>query len=110
MEKKKQPVMISTIITRDFSTLTAQTENIYKTVALISKRARQIAVQETEELHNKLTDFITNDVEDLYDEERAMRNEQTEITILYEKLPSPCIRATEELPNGKLMYRYTETE
>ena len=58
----------------------------------------------------KLTDFITTDLEDLYDEERPMRNEQAEITKLYEKLPSPCITATEEFLANKLMHRSQDAE
>jgi len=113
MEAKKtnvQNVKINNIVTRDFSSLTAKTNNVYETVAIISKRARQIALNATEELHSKLTDFITTDLEDLYDEERPMRNEQAEITKLYEKLPSPCITATEEFLANKLMHRSQDAE
>lgn len=103
-----QNVKVNNIVTRNFSELTARTGNIYETVAIVSKRARQIALHETEELHSKLVDFVTIDLEDLYDEERSMRNEQAEITKLYEKLPSPCIMATEEFLGDKLMYRYKD--
>jgi DNA-directed RNA polymerase subunit K/omega len=107
MQATNQNLKVNNIITRDFATVTEQTGNIYETVAIISKRARQIALHETEELHGKLTDFATTDLEDLYDEERSIRNEQAEITKLYEKLPSPCIMATTEFLDKKLRYRYT---
>ncbi len=110
MEANKPNVKINNIVTRDFYRLTEKTNNVYETVAIISKRARQIALNSTEELHNKLTDFITTDLDDLYDEERSMRNEQAEITKLYEKLPSPCITATEEFLGDKLMYRSPDAE
>lgn len=103
-----QNVKVNNIVTRDFFALTAKTSNIYKTVAIISKRACQIALHATEELHNKLADFVTIDIEDLYDEDRSTRNEQVEITKLYEKLPSPCIMAIEEFLDDKLMYRHPD--
>ncbi|OJW68883.1 MAG: RNA polymerase Rpb6 [Candidatus Amoebophilus sp. 36-38] len=101
---------INTLITRDFSGLTAATGNLYEAVAIISKRARQVALHMKEDLDNKLADFISDDIEDLQDEEKAAKQEQAEITRLYEKLPKPTTIATEEFLEGKLMYRYADSE
>jgi DNA-directed RNA polymerase subunit K/omega len=99
---------INTLITRDFSALTAPTGNLYEAVAIISKRARQVALHMKEDLDSKLEDFISDDTEELQDEEKAAKQEQAEITRLYEKLPKPTTIATEEFLEGKLMYRYPD--
>lgn len=101
---------VNTLITRDFSALTAPTGNLYEAVAIISKRARQVALHMKEDLDNKLADFITEDTDDVQDEEKAAKQEQAEITRLYEKLPKPTTIATEEFLDGKLMYRYADLE
>ncbi|MHB9148150.1 MAG: DNA-directed RNA polymerase subunit omega [Candidatus Amoebophilus sp.] len=101
---------INTLVTRDFSALTAPTSNVYEAVAIISKRARQVALHMKEDLDSKLVDFVSDDTEELQDEEKAAKQEQAEITRLYEKLPKPTTIATEEFLEGKLMYRHTEEE
>ena len=100
----------SALVTRDFSALTTPTGNIYEAVAIISKRARQVALHMKEDLDTKLADFVTEDTEEIHDEEKAAKQEQAEITRLYEKLPKPTTIATEEFLEGGLMYRYTEPE
>ena len=49
----------SSIITRDVEKIAAPTGNIYESVVVISRRARQIAVNMKEELNNKLAGFAT---------------------------------------------------
>eukprot|EP01132_Coremiostelium_polycephalum_P000148 gene148-200_t len=95
-------------ITRDFSALTTPTGNVYEAVAIISKRARQVAIHMKEDLESKLADFAVDDMDDVQTEERATNQEQEEITRLYEKLPKPTTIATEEFLEDKLMYRYNE--
>jgi DNA-directed RNA polymerase subunit K/omega len=75
----------STLVTRDFSALNEPTSNIYEAVAIISKRARQVALHMKEDLDKKLADFVTDDIEEIHDEEKAAKQEQAEITRLYEK-------------------------
>jgi DNA-directed RNA polymerase subunit K/omega len=101
---------INTLVTRDFSALAAPTGNVYEAVAIISKRARQVAIHMKEDLDSKLSDFISDDTEELQDEEKAAKQEQAEITRLYEKLPKPTTIATEEFLEDRLMYRYPEEE
>ena len=71
----------SSIITRDIEKIAAQTGNLYESVVVISKRARQIAVNIKEELNNKLAEFATTvdnleevcpDTEDYEDAEYAL--------------------------------------
>jgi DNA-directed RNA polymerase subunit K/omega len=92
----------TSIITRDRDKLTAATGNIYETVAIISQRARQIAINLKEELNAKLAEFATT-VDNL--EEIFENREQIEISKFYERMPKPTTIATEEFLEGKLKFR-----
>jgi DNA-directed RNA polymerase subunit K/omega len=92
----------SSIITRDVDKIAAQTGNLYHSVVVISKRARQIAVNLKEELNNKLAEFATT-VDNL--EEVFENREQIEISKFYERMPKPTNTATEEFIEGKLNFR-----
>ena len=48
------------VITRDAEKISKPTGNVYKSIAVISKRARQIAANIKEELNNKLSEFATS--------------------------------------------------
>lgn len=96
------------IITRDVDKIAAPTGNVYESVVIISKRARQISTNLKEELSNKLAEFATT-VDNL--EEVFENREQIEISKYYERLPKPTSSATEEFLEGKVMYRYrSETD
>jgi DNA-directed RNA polymerase subunit K/omega len=98
----------SSIVTRDIDKMIEPTGNIYETVVIISKRARQIAVNIKEELNNKLAEFATT-VDNL--EEVFENREQIEISKFYERMPKPTTTATEEFLEGKLTWRMrNETE
>lgn len=90
------------IVTRDVDKIAAQTGNVYESVVIISKRARQIAINLKEELNNKLAEFATT-VDNL--EEVFENREQIEISKFYERLPKPTTSALEEFMEGKIMYR-----
>ena len=90
------------IITRDVDKIAAHTGNVYESVVVISKRARQIAINIKEELNNKLAEFATT-VDNL--EEVFENREQIEISKFYERLPKPTTSALEEFSDGKIMYR-----
>lgn len=90
------------IITRDLDKIAAPTGNIYDSVVVISKRARQIAINIKEELSAKLAEFATT-VDNL--EEIFENREQIEISRFYERMPKPTSTAIEEFLEGKLMYR-----
>jgi DNA-directed RNA polymerase subunit K/omega len=92
----------SSVITRDLDKIAEQTGNVYESVVIISKRARQIAVNIKEELNNKLAEFATT-VDNL--EEVFENREQIEISKFYERLPKPTTTATEEFLEGKLNHR-----
>jgi DNA-directed RNA polymerase subunit K/omega len=92
----------SSVITRDLDKIAEQTGNVYESVVIISKRARQIAINIKEELNNKLAEFATT-VDNL--EEVFENREQIEISKFYERLPKPTTTATEEFLEGKLNHR-----
>lgn len=92
----------TTTVVRDMRKLDKQTENIYESLAIISKRANQIAAQMKEELHSKLQEFA-NDNDTL--EEVFENREQIEISSYYERLPKPVNIALEEFLHDKIYYR-----
>jgi len=101
--KKLQPTPVSNALeTQDFYEIGAKTGNIYESIAVISKRANQIAQQTKEELHSKLEEFDTtsDNLEEVHE-----NREQIEISKYYEKLPHPSILATEEFLDDKIYYR-----
>jgi DNA-directed RNA polymerase subunit K/omega len=93
------------IITRDVDKIYAPTGNLYESVVVISKRARQIAINIKEELNHKLADFATT-VDNL--EEVFENREQIEISKFYERMPKPTSTAIEEFMDGKLRHRMRE--
>jgi DNA-directed RNA polymerase subunit K/omega len=96
-----------TLIARNLRALTEPTGNIYEAIAIISKRARQIALRTKEELDSKLAVLIPEDVEDQEINEENSRK-RAKINSFYESMPKPPTVATEEFLAGELMYRYPE--
>jgi DNA-directed RNA polymerase subunit K/omega len=97
----------TTTVVRDLRKLDEKTENMYETLAIISKRANQISAQVKEELHNKLQEF-NNDSDTL--EEVFENREQIEISSYYERLPKASLIAIDEYLNGKIYHRNPEKE
>jgi len=94
--------MIASLETRDIKELSEMTGNIYKSIAVISKRSKQIAVKEKEELNAKLAEFAST-VDNL--EEIFENREQIEISRFYERLPKPTTVATNEFLEDNVMFR-----
>ncbi len=94
--------MPNTTITRNTAEFSQMTGNIYETVAVLTKRANQIAAEEKRELHRKIEEFSnSNDGIDEYYENR----EQIEVVRRFEQMPKPALVATEEYLNHELYYR-----
>ena len=101
MDYKKSKAPVNTV-TRDIMSLCDETDNIYESVAIISKRANQIGVEIKQDLSKKLAEFASyNDSLDEVFENR----EQIEISRYYEKLPKPTLIATQEFLDGNVYYR-----
>ncbi len=90
---------------RDVREMAGTTGNIYETLAIITKRAKQLNVELKHELHNKLDEFAVSS-ETI--EEINENKEQIEISKFYERLPNPVIIAADEYMNGELYYRYND--
>ena len=83
--KKKIP---DTTITRNTALFSDMTENIYETVAVLTKRANQIAIEEKKELKKQIEEFTaSNDGMDEYYENR----EQVEAVRRFERMPKPVL-------------------
>ena len=92
----------TTTVTRDLMELAEETGNIYETVAIIGKRANQIAVEIKNDLSHKLAEFASynDNLEEVFE-----NREQIEISRYYERLPKPTLLATQEFIEGKVYYR-----
>lgn len=90
------------IITRDVDKIAAPSGNVYESVSIISKRARQISTKMKEELNTKLAEFAST-VDNL--EEVFENREQIEISRFYERMPKPSSIAVDEFLAGKIMFR-----
>ena len=90
---------------RSMNQLIEPTGNIYETLAIVSKRARQLAVDLKHELNQKLEEFAvpTETIEEVVE-----NKEQIEISKFYERLPNPVIIATQEFTDNELYHRYNE--
>ncbi len=88
---------------RDVKAMVKDTGNIYETLAIITKRAKTLAVEIKHELNSKLEEFaVTSDtIEEIHE-----NKEQIEISKFYERLPNPVVIALEEYQNGKIQHRY----
>lgn len=99
-EKKKRPV--NTTITRNTAEFSQMTDNIYETVAMLTKRSNQIAIDVKKELHKKIEEFSSNidTIDDIYE-----NREQIEVVRHYEQMPKPTLVATQEYLDHDIYYR-----
>src|SRR3954466_1015733 len=101
MNNTKTPVANSTI-TRDLRELDIQTDNIYESIVIMSKRANQISNNIKEELHQKLSEFASSNdnLEEVFE-----NREQIEISKHYERMPKATLVAVQEFLEDKVYYR-----
>ena len=94
----------SNTVTRDMMKLSSDTGNVYETVAIIGKRANQIAVEMKQDLEKKLQEFASynDNLEEVFE-----NREQIEISRYYEKLPKPTLIAAKEYEDGKVYFAKT---
>lgn len=93
------------IITRDAIKFETETNNIYESIVVMSKRSNQIASEMKEELTGKLQDFASS-VDNL--EEIFENREQIEISKFYERLPKATSMAMTEMLEDKIYVRRPE--
>ncbi|MBR1492153.1 MAG: DNA-directed RNA polymerase subunit omega [Bacteroidaceae bacterium] len=106
MDFKKTNAPTSTV-TRNLMDLCRDTNNIYESVVIISKRSNQIAAEMKDELSKKLVEFgaHTDTLEEVFENE-----EQIQISRYYESLPKPTLIATQEFLEDKIYYRNPSKE
>jgi len=90
---------------RDIKGMATRSSNIYESISVMTRRARQLSNDLKKELHEKLEEFVvvTETIEEIHE-----NKEQIEISRSYEKMAGPTILATEEFINGDLEWRYPE--
>ena len=86
---------------RNIDGLLKESDNIYESLVVISKRARQINRDLKIELHQKLDEFATQTdaIEEIHE-----NKEQIEISKFYERLPNPVIISYNEFTADQLTY------
>ena len=101
MDFKKTNAPTNTV-TRNLNDFSKETGNVYESIAIISKRANQIAAQMKDELSKKLQEFGSNqdNLEEVFE-----NDEQIQISRYYERLPKPTLIATQEFLEDKIYYR-----
>jgi len=87
---------------RDIGELVDKTGNVYESIAIISKRARQISSDLKWEIQRKLEEFAVNS--DTIEEVQENK-EQIEISKFYERLPNTPIIASHEFLHDELQWR-----
>jgi DNA-directed RNA polymerase subunit K/omega len=92
----------SSTVTRDVRKLDENTNNIYESVVIISKRANQISAELKEELNNKLQEFASSNdnLEEVFE-----NREQIEISKYYERMPKATLLASQEFLEDKIYHR-----
>lgn len=102
MSQIKNTVVPNSTVTRDLRELDVNTENIYESIVIISKRANQIAVDVKEELNAKLAEFAStsDNLEEVFE-----NREQIEISKHYERMPKATLVAIDEFVNDRVYYR-----
>lgn len=95
------------IETLDIDALAEKTGNLYETVAILSKRSRQVASDTRSELDEKLSYFegFGPEMEDV-----RMQEEQEKVSLEYEKKPEPTEVAVDEFLDDQLYYRKPDEE
>jgi DNA-directed RNA polymerase subunit K/omega len=101
----KKTQAATTTETRDINSLIAPTDNIYKTIVILSKRSNQINHEIKQELDRKLEEFAsyTDNLEEVFE-----NREQIEISKFYERLPKSTLIAIDELSKEKIYFRANE--
>ena len=94
-----------TTVSRDIKELSKETNNIYKTISILSKRSKQIGVEMKEELLEKIDEFVTtnNSLEEVFE-----NKEQIEVSRYYERLPKSTSIAIQEMLEGNIYHREPE--
>ena len=96
------------IQTLDTAKLAEETGNIYESLVVLSKRARQVSMRYKDELDQKLSYFDDLSLDPA--EELRSNEDQLRISLEYERKPKPPKVAVEEFTDDRLYYRNPSAE
>jgi DNA-directed RNA polymerase subunit K/omega len=91
------------IRTLDTNALAEETGNLYESLVVLSKRARQISAKTKGELDQKLSYFEDLSLDPA--EELRSNEDQLRISLEYEKRPKSPDMAVQEFEDGELYFR-----
>lgn len=94
-------------ITRNIRKFDEETGNLYETVAILSKRANQIATEIKDEMHTRMQEFTsqTDTLDEIFE-----NRDQIEMAKQYEQMPKPALLAIHEFENKEIYYKEGEEE
>ncbi len=97
----------SIAVTRNIEDFTKGTNNLYESVAILSKRANQISLEMKEELNQKISEFATttDNLEEVFE-----NREQIEIAKYYEHLPKATLISIQEFLKDDIYFRNPHKE
>ena len=92
----------TTAVTRKMIEFSKGTNNVYETIAVLSKRSNQIGAELKKELDQKIEEFATpnDNLEEVFE-----NKEQIEIARYYEHLPKSTLLAIHEYLNDQIYHR-----
>ena len=92
-------------ITRNIREFDTDTDNIYETVAILSKRANQISTELKDEMRTKMQEFntTTDSLDEIFE-----NRDQIELAKTYEQMPKPTLLAIHEFEKKEIYYREGE--
>ena len=100
---------IQNIKTLDTERLAAKTGNLYESVVVVSRRARQVATRTKAELDQKLSYFddltLLEPTEDL-----RVNEDQLKVSLEYERKPKSGAVAVQEFLEEEIYYRNSGSE
>ncbi len=83
--------------------ITDKTKNIYKSIFIISQRAKQINTAIKHKIDDELKDFVArtdkNDLNEICED-----SNQIEFSVYNEKKPKPYMRALEEFQKNQILF------
>ncbi|MDL2312181.1 DNA-directed RNA polymerase subunit omega [Bacteroidales bacterium OttesenSCG-928-B11] len=89
-------------ITRNPSDFDKETNNIYQSVAVMSKRSNQISIELKDEFMERSQEFaqVADNLEEVFE-----NREQIELAKYFEQLPKPTVLAINEFETGEIYFR-----
>lgn len=93
--------------TKDIRKYDKDTDNFYKSIVIMSKRADQIAADLKQEFQESSQQFTSSNdaLEEVYE-----NREQIELSKFYEQLPKPTQIALYEFENDQVYFKDADTE